>query len=688
MSTQHTSEIPLGERLLAAVVFTDVAGFSRLVGCDESKALQSVRRDFQLMAPLITRYHGRLLKTMGDGQLIFFHCATNAVDCAVAMQLALSEAALSLPSDEVLQHRIGIHLGDVFIYENDVHGNGVNIAARLQGHAEPGGICISQTVYDVVKHQLAMKVNYLGAQELKNITESIHLYHLLVETAQQGTATAMGPPPGSGMTLQTSLAATVTPLLRQRIPEAAFHLVMLGDFSGRSSRGLAEPWSNRQPLAIDSDNLDAVLARTQVWLPMLQQPGGKLVLQFKTLDDFHPDQICRQVEPLNRLVQLRKRLLNSKTSAAAILEMQELFGSTVAAAPPPPAATDSALVELLFRQSRISLPPNRSNPATAIDALIKNLVSSSGLVTCQSVPVELVDQLELEITRQLRAILHHPDFQAMEAAWGGVALLVNAFGSDENIKLSLIDVSKTELMADLQAAEIETSGCYQSLAQQSCAMVVADYTFGDTVAELETLERLSRIAAAINAPLIAAAHPHLAGCESFQEQPDQQPWTRKLIPQIQERWQTLRESAAAGYLGLAAPRFLLRPPYGQGGDAIELFPFEELPDHAPHEFYLWGNPAFLCGYVVCQAFVEEGWRLSMARSGEVDEMPVYEYEDDGERKVKSWTEAWLTERNSSWMLKQGLIAAVAMKHRNAVHLASLQSIALPAAPLRWCGQRR
>ncbi|MEI6605097.1 MAG: type VI secretion system contractile sheath large subunit [Verrucomicrobiota bacterium] len=693
MHNPPSTEIPLGERLLAAVVFTDVANFSLQVGLNENRALQCVHRDFQLMAPIISRFNGRLLKTMGDGQLIYFQSAIHAVNCAVAMQLAVTEAGRTLPPAEVLQHRIGIHLGDVFVSENDVYGNGVNIAARLQSRAEIGGICISQTVYDVVKHQLALKVNYLGAQELKNISEAIHIYHLLLDTTQRGADQPAGLPgatpapvpvpatKGSGFTLQSSLTTRATPAPRTRTSDASFHLAIMGDFSGRSSRALLEPLTNRQPLAIDIDNLDAVLSRARVWLPLLQKPGEQVELQFNKLEDFHPDQLCRQVEPLQRLVQLRKRLLNSKTAAAAVFEMHELFADSLAAAAPTPTMADSALVELILGKAPTDTPPAHPNPANGIDAIVRHLVRSSGGAASPPVADEWIEPLDLEISRQLRAILHHPDFQQMEAAWGGVALLVNAFGEENNIKLSLLDISKAELMADLETQEIETTGLYKLLASQPWALLVANYTFGDSVAELTTLERLSRIAAAIQAPMIAAAHPHLTGCESFCAQPDPQTWTRALLPLNQQRWQTLRQSAAACYLGLAAPRFLLRQPYGQASDPIDLFSFEEMPDETVHELYLWGNPAFLCGYVFCQAFLNEGWNLSSARSGAVEDMPVHPFREGDETTVKSWAETWLSERASSMMLKHGLIPIVANKNRNAVHIPNLQSIALPSQAL-------
>jgi len=670
-------------------VFTDVVNFSLRMGENETRALHCVRRDFNLLLPLITRFQGHLLKTMGDGQLIYFQSAVEAVRCALAMQQALAQAARSLPPSEVLQHRIGIHVGEVFVAENDVHGNGVNIAARLQGRAEPGGICISQTVYDVVKHQLALKVNYLGAQELRNIRDAVHVYQLLVDAVKAGAA--VPPAPASarvpapkkapGLSLRVSSSARVKHV--RRTDKTPFHLVILGDFSGRSSRNILEPLSGRQALFIDFDNLEEVLGRVQLRLPLLHQPGETVQLHFKTLDDFHPDQLVPRVASLGRLAQLRQRLLNPKTAAAACSEMETLFGRTAPTpAEPTPVETDSAL-----EKQRPGKPASGAravkSPAVNLDAFIRKLVGSSTGPDSSPDSQPFVARLDLEMTRQLRAILHHPDFQQLEAAWRSVAWLVRNFGGEENIKLFLLDVSKEELTADLRAVKTETTGLHRLLAQQPWGLLIGNYTFGDTVEEFETLDRLAAIAANAGAPFIAAAHPHLAGCESFSEQPDPQKWTRAMMSEVQLRWKALRQSASARHLGLAAPRFLLRQPYGQGSDPIELFPFEELPDDLAHDFYLWGNPAFLCGHVFSEAFLKDGWELTSTCAGRVSDRPVHRFRAGGETQVKSWAEIWLTERGSDLLIRNGLIPTLAMKNQNAIHIPRLQSVASPAKPLAW-----
>ena len=164
-------------RRLAAIMITDVVGYSRLSHVDE----EGMRRRFQsdlheLFAPAIARYRGRLVKTMGDGLLIEFGSVVEAVRCAVDVQRAKAESNVEVPADRRLVHRIGINLGDVIIEGGDIYGDGVNIAARLEGLAEPGGIFVSRAVRDSVRDKLGLVLEDLGEKPVKNIARPVHVY--------------------------------------------------------------------------------------------------------------------------------------------------------------------------------------------------------------------------------------------------------------------------------------------------------------------------------------------------------------------------------------------------------------------------------------------------------------------------------------------------------------------------------
>ena len=177
---EHNDAPSLGQRMLAAIMFTDVVGFSRLVGQDEERTLRFVRRDLAVVSSLCERFNGRVMKELGDGCLALFTSGVQAVECAQEIQRHFAEQAQTSPKEDCLRHRIGVHLGDVYLTDDEVMGDGVNIAARLQGQALPGGICISQALYEVVRTRLSLQTVYVGAKQLKNIQEPVQVHQILI----------------------------------------------------------------------------------------------------------------------------------------------------------------------------------------------------------------------------------------------------------------------------------------------------------------------------------------------------------------------------------------------------------------------------------------------------------------------------------------------------------------------------
>ncbi|MEM9980078.1 MAG: adenylate/guanylate cyclase domain-containing protein, partial [Cyanobacteria bacterium P01_D01_bin.2] len=162
------------QRVLAAIVVTDAVGFSAQMSADEERALTVIHRDLKQISGLCNVFRGQVLKSTGDGLLMCFFSAAQAVSCALNIQKKLRGDS----TRDSFSHRIGIHLGDVYINESDVMGNGVNIAARLEGFSAPGEICVSQVVYDVVKSRLDLDATFLGPLNLKNIQEPVPAYQL------------------------------------------------------------------------------------------------------------------------------------------------------------------------------------------------------------------------------------------------------------------------------------------------------------------------------------------------------------------------------------------------------------------------------------------------------------------------------------------------------------------------------
>jgi adenylate cyclase len=167
------------ERRLAAIFAGDVAGYSRLMGQDEAGTLARLkahRREF--VDAKIAEHKGRIVKTTGDGILIEFPSVVEAVACAVAIQRGIRERNAEIPADQRIEFRIGINLGDVIVEGGDIYGDGVNIAARLEALAEPGGICVSRVVHDQVRDKLDVAFEDLGEQQVKNIARPVHVYRI------------------------------------------------------------------------------------------------------------------------------------------------------------------------------------------------------------------------------------------------------------------------------------------------------------------------------------------------------------------------------------------------------------------------------------------------------------------------------------------------------------------------------
>ena len=182
-------------RKLAAILAADVVGYSRLAGSDEDRTLSRLRGlRSDLFDPAIAAHHGRIVKRTGDGSLIEFRSVVDAVRCAIEVQNGMVERNAGLPHERRIEFRIGIHLGDVVEEsDGDLMGDGVNIAARLEGIAKPGAICLSEEAYRQVKSRLDLAVSDLGPTELKNIAEPIRVYSLQVGVPAQTKAAAPEP---------------------------------------------------------------------------------------------------------------------------------------------------------------------------------------------------------------------------------------------------------------------------------------------------------------------------------------------------------------------------------------------------------------------------------------------------------------------------------------------------------------
>ena len=202
------------ERRLAAVLAFDMVGYSRLMGVDERGTLGANRRHRrELFNPRAAQYHGRIIKFMGDGALMEFASVVDSVCFAVEVQLSLRNENADLPEERQFRYRIGINIGDIIPDDGDIYGDGVNVAARLEQLADPGGICLSGSAFDQVKGKLDLTFEHLGEKQVKNIAEPVTVYRVLLDEKAAALATPIVEAPPAWTSRRKSMAAAAVVLL-------------------------------------------------------------------------------------------------------------------------------------------------------------------------------------------------------------------------------------------------------------------------------------------------------------------------------------------------------------------------------------------------------------------------------------------------------------------------------------------
>jgi type VI secretion system protein ImpC len=487
--------------------------------------------------------------------------------------------------------------------------------------------------------------------------------------------------------------------------KSPFRIAILADFSGRDNRGLSEvslSLASSRLIPVDVDNFEKLLTKldTEIHIPIGGEDGPRIVLRFCELDDFQPDRIFDRLEVFQKLRAARKRLQDPATFAEAASEVRswvagepdsgESKTAEVESSQAESQESDSDAIERLLGQR----PKASAKQFVDLETLIREAVKPYIVPAPHPQQAELVAQVDEAISGQMRALLHHPDFKGLEAAWRTLHLLVNQVETDENLKLYVGDISKAELAADLASTDrLQSTGTYRFLVEQSVGMqgaepwaiLVGCYTFDKTEEDVNLLRRLAKVAQAAGAPFLAAAGSHFADCESIALTPDPDDWQWQTDPVAAQLWQELRNSPEAASIGLVLPRLLLRLPYGKDTEPIDRFDFEELSCNADHEQYLWGNPAIVCACLLAEAFRTSGWSLTGELQQELTGLPMHVYKSDGETHITPCAETYLTERAMENLIGKGIVPLLSIKGRDAVRVARFQSIAEPSAPLagRW-----
>ncbi|MGH7043243.1 MAG: type VI secretion system contractile sheath domain-containing protein, partial [Acetobacteraceae bacterium] len=319
-------------------------------------------------------------------------------------------------------------------------------------------------------------------------------------------------------------------------------------------------------------------------------------------------------------------------------------------------------------------PATRAAEETGADALLARLVGPYILPARDPRQDALIAQVDEALSATMRRVLHHPDFQTAEAIWRGVEFLVRRIETGARMEIVLYDVSAEELAADIAATDaLEDTGLYGMLVEQPAldahqgplSAVVGLYDFELAPPHADLLGRIAQIAAAAGAPFVAGIGPDALGIPMHEQH-----------PLIRDAFGALNELPAAAYLGLAAPRFLLRLPYGRKTDPIDAFAFEEFTRQEGLGGMLWGHPALIPGLLLAETFAQQGMKMKLGTVMGVGDIAYYTYAGpDGEQVALPCTARLYSERQAVQVGQYRVMPLLSLRGRPQVRLGGFASLA-------------
>jgi len=472
-------------------------------------------------------------------------------------------------------------------------------------------------------------------------------------------------------------------------PDSPFQVLIMGDFSGRASRGVVEPILGRKAVFVDRDEIESLPAQlgASLRLPLAGDHGAELNLTFAELEDFTADRLYEKCDLFPALRAMRRRLENPESLKKTT---DEILGSVIAATKPEARASSSiitgSLLDQIADESEEPAPKKGARPRDPLLAYVHDLVAPHLTPGQDPKQKELLEQLDEEVGRQMRAILHNPLFQNLEAAWRGLDYVVRNVETDVQLKIYILDVSKAELLADVAASnDLRKTGLFKLLAAappngEPWSLLGFDGYFRPWIDDIELLARVAMLADFAGAPLLAGADPSLLGVKDPAYLGDDDEWeTENPI------WGEMRSLPEARRIGLTLPRIILRQPYGKNSSPVERFKFEEMPEGSTHANYLWANGMYPCIALICQSFSEEKWDMRPGQFQDITSLPVHTWKEYGNVELKPCAEVLLTLEAAETMIGLGLMPMLTMKGSDRVRVGIFQSIAKPSTPLqgRW-----
>ncbi|SFI08785.1 type VI secretion system contractile sheath large subunit [Modicisalibacter xianhensis] len=352
---------------------------------------------------------------------------------------------------------------------------------------------------------------------------------------------------------------------------------------------------------------------------------------------------------------------------------------------------DVSLLDQVMAQTRLAPVDEGYDVARqGVAAFIAELLKGDD--TSTQVNKSVVDRMIVELDRKIGAqvdeILHDENFQKLESSWRGLKLLVDRTDFKENIKLDLLHATKEELLEDFEfAPEISQSGLYKHVyaagygqfGGEPVGAIIGNYDFSPSTPDMKLLQYTASVGAMAHAPFLSSVAPSFFGIDSFQELPNIKDVKSIFEGPKYTRWRSLRESEDARYLGLTAPRFLLRMPYDPVENPVKSFNYRENVSEN-HEHYLWGNTAYLLAERLTDSFAKCRWCpniIGPQSGGAVDNLPVHLYESLGQLQAKIPTEVLITDRREFEIAEEGFISLTMRKGSDNAAFFSANSVQKP-----------
>ena len=348
------------------------------------------------------------------------------------------------------------------------------------------------------------------------------------------------------------------------------------------------------------------------------------------------------------------------------------------------------LLDRIVAESKVAMSESEQSSAKAqiaelVDEVLAGSVTvSNDLVTSLDVRIAELDQL---LSEQLNAIMHHPDFQKLEASWRGLKYLVMQSETSPMLKIRVLNASKKDLVKDFRSSsEFDQTALFKRIYEEEYgtfggapyASLVGDYEFSRHPEDFYLLDELSHVAASAHAPLITSASPGLFGLESFEDIGKPRDLSKIFDTVEYAKWKSFRESEDSRYVGIVLPHVLGRLPYGRETVPVDEFNFEEDVDGSDHKKYLWSNAAYAFAARLTDAFAKYGWLAAIRGvegGGLVEGLPTHTFgTDDGEIALKCPTEIAITDRNEKLLADLGFISLVHCKNTDYAAFFAGQSV--------------